>query len=64
MGRLKLISTALVIVGFILFVGGISLSIREPMEYGLCLGIVGIIGYAVSFILRSTTLVEHESVSD
>lgn len=64
MKKLKFISSGMVITGFILLLCGIALPMKELMEYGLCLGIAGIVAYAVMFIMRSTSTVEQESIFD
>ena len=64
MDKLKLIASVMVILGFISFIGGIFLTMKELMEYGLCAGIAGIIGYAIISLISSTSTVEHEPTSD
>lgn len=64
MNKLKFISTVLVILGFVLFIGGILISMKELMEYGLYSGIAGIIGYAVMFVMSSTSIARQKSISD
>lgn len=54
MNKLKLIFAGLVILGLVLFIGGIAISMKEVMEIGLSVGIIGIMGYAVMFIMGST----------
>ena len=64
MDKLKLISTIMVILGGVSFVGGISINMKELMEFGLCIGVAGIIGYAIMFIVSSTSIVRKKSISD
>ena len=64
MDKLKLIPKVMVILGFILFIGGISVTMKELMVYGLCIGVAGIIGYAIMFIISSTSVVGQKSISD
>ena len=64
MKKLRLISTVMVILGFISFLSSIFLNKKEFMEYGLYLGIAGLIGYGVIFILYSTNMEERKFLSD
>ena len=64
MDKLKLISKVMMIVGFISFVGGISVTMKELMVFGLCIGIAGVIGYAIIFLVSSTSIVVQKSISD
>lgn len=64
MNKVKLISAIMVILGFISFIGGIFIPMKELMEYGLCIGIAGIIGYTIMFIIRATSTMGHKSISD
>ena len=64
MDKLKLISKVMMILGFISFIGGIFITRKEFMEYGLCLGVAGIIGYAIMFVMSSTSIVKQKSISD
>ena len=64
MDKLKFISKAMMILGIISFIGGISITMKELMEYGLCIGVAGIIGYAFVFIMSSTSTVGQKSISD
>ncbi len=64
MDKLKLISKVMMILGFISFIGGISITRKEFMEYGLCIGVAGIIGYAIMSIVSSTSIVKQKSLSD
>jgi len=64
MKKLKLISTVMIAVGFVSFFGGIVMSMKELMEFGLYIGVAGIIGYAVMFVFGSTSLIEQEQGGD
>lgn len=64
MNKLKLLSTAMVILGFVSFIAGISINIKELMEFGLCIGVAGIIGYAIMFLISSTSIRDQESIID
>ena len=64
MNKLKLISKVMVILGVILFLGGILISMKELMEFGLCIGVAGIIGFAIRFIMSSTSIAGQKSLSD
>ncbi|GAB4337375.1 MAG: hypothetical protein Kow0089_08540 [Desulfobulbaceae bacterium] len=56
MGKLKCLFRVLIAAGGVLFLGGIFLSMKELMEYGICAGVAGVIGYAVLFVIGSTSL--------
>ena len=64
MTKLNVLSRVMVILGLISFIAGILLSMKEIMEFGLGIGITGIIGYAIMFVLSSTTPVGRKSISD
>ncbi len=64
MDKLKLISTVMMILGIISFIGGILISMKELMEFGLGIGVAGIIGYAIMFIVSSTSIIRKKSTSD
>ena len=64
MDKLKFISVVMVILGSLSFIGGIFITMKELMEFGLCIGIAGIVGYAIMYILTSTSMAEQESISD
>jgi hypothetical protein len=64
MAKLKLIFKIMVILGFISFIAGILVTMKELMEYGLCIGITGIIGYAIMFVMSSTSPKGRKSIYD
>lgn len=54
MDKLKLIAVGMVILGLISFIGGVIIPMKELAEYGLYIVVVGIMGYAIMFIIGST----------
>lgn len=63
MDKLKIIAAFMVIVGFVSFIVGIVLAVRELAEFGLYIGVAGVIGYSVVFILSSTSKMDQKSNS-
>lgn len=63
MRKLRILSTAMVILGFLAFAGGIAMRVKELMEFGLFIGIAGIIVYAIIYLMGSTSMAEHESTT-
>lgn len=64
MGKLKIVSKAMMILGLVSLISGIILSLKEIMEFGLGIGVAGIVAYAATYIVGSTEVVEHKSNSD
>lgn len=64
MQKLKLISKVMMSVGCISFIGGILVSMKEIMEFGLYVGVAGIVAYAAYFLMTSTSFAGRKSISD
>ncbi len=64
MGKLRLLSTVMMLLGAVSFLAGVFISRKEFMEYGVCIGVAGIIGYAVIFIMSSFSAEGRKSIFD
>lgn len=64
MQKLRLMSKIMMSLGCIFFLGGILISMKEFMEFGLYIGVAGIVGYAVYFIMTSTSFAGRKSISN
>jgi len=64
MGKLRILFRVMVILGFVSFIAGIFMSMKELMEYGLCVGVAGIVGYAIIFVVGSTSIARKKTISD
>jgi uncharacterized membrane protein YiaA len=64
MKKLKLISIVLITIGFLSFLGGIFANMKELLEYGIYIGLTGVIGFAGVFLFGSTRVANHKALSD
>lgn len=64
MSKRKLIPGIMVLLGGVSFLVGILMSIKELMEYGLCIGVAGIIIYTIMFVMHSTTPEGRKTIFD
>ena len=55
MDKLKLAAVVMMILGFISFICGIIIPVKTLAEYGFCIAVLGIMGYAITFIIGSTS---------
>lgn len=64
MGKLKLIPGVMILLGGVSFLVGIFMSMKQLMEYGLSIGVAGIIIYTVMFVMHSTKPEGRKTIFD